>query len=109
MDEKLVEQVAKISEGYIKIRVNFIIAELKKRINIQIADVNPDSVSNDAVLLAKEIIPLIQQAERKKIIAYLENEITTQDKRTAGEPGIKAHLNAVETCVIKTIIAALKE
>ena len=45
----------------------------------------------------------------KSVITYLKNEIVTQDKRTAGKPKLKAHLNAVERCVLQTVINALEE
>lgn len=43
------------------------------------------------------------------VIDYLKNEIATQDKRTAGEPKLKAHLNAVERVNFQTLINALEE
>ncbi len=45
----------------------------------------------------------------KSVIDYLKNEIATQDSRTAGKPELKAHLNAVERCVLETVINALEE
>lgn len=43
------------------------------------------------------------------VVAYLRNEIVTQGKRTAGEPKLKAHLDAVEKVVLQTVINALEE
>ncbi len=45
----------------------------------------------------------------KAVIRYLKREIDTQDVRTAGEPHLKAHLNAIEKVVLQTVINALEE
>ena len=45
----------------------------------------------------------------QSVIDYLKNEIATQNKRSAGKPELKAHLNAVERCVLQTVINALEE
>ena len=50
-----------------------------------------------------------RRAGIREVVAYLKNEIATQDKRTAGKPELKAHLNAVERCALQTIINALEE
>ena len=53
--------------------------------------------------------PLIRKDERERMgqafIDYLENEIKTVDKRTAGLPSFKA----IECMVLQTVINALKE
>ncbi len=54
----------------------------------------------------------IEDAKREgvqSVIDYLKNEIATQDKRTAGAPKLKAHINLIERVVLLTVINALEE
>ena len=57
----------------------------------------------------EKVEPLIRKDERERMgqafIDYLENEIKTVDKRTAGLPSFKA----IECMVLQTVINALKE
>lgn len=43
------------------------------------------------------------------VVDYLKEEIATQETRTAGSPKLKAHLNAVERCILQTLINTLEE
>ncbi len=77
--------------------------------------VTPPFTDDERIALAQAEItwPIAEQVGMTKgvqsVIDYLENEIATQDSRTAGKPELKAHLNAVEKCVLQTIINAIEE
>ncbi len=75
----------------------------------QFAEAHPKEAK--AILKAQQLFTKrLERAKTiKEVIAYLENEIATQDERTAGEPELKAHLNAVEEVVLRTVINALEE
>lgn len=45
----------------------------------------------------------------QSVIDYLKKEVATTEERSAGEPKLKAHFNAMEKGVLGTVISALEE